>query len=189
MERNNGKMLAGVILLGFVILGISNLFAQRFPGNRSAMGPGGIGRFQVVQASGGTIILLDTVTGDLYRAGERDVKPYKDRPRVVIPRAPGPRDDVFPRDGRRDDRRRDAGRPRDDFRPRDGERDRPRGAARPRDGERDRPRDAARPRERERDEGRDRNVRERDERPRERDIPPKDDEPRRREREEPKKDG
>src|SRR5262245_48738446 len=38
-----------------------------------------VGRFQLVRQSAEEIILLDTISGDLYRAGPGDIKPYADR--------------------------------------------------------------------------------------------------------------
>jgi hypothetical protein len=45
----------------------------------SELSPPEIGRFQLVRQSTEEIILLDTISGDLYRAGPGDIKPYADR--------------------------------------------------------------------------------------------------------------
>ena len=74
---------AGAILLGLAIVGISYVYAQ--PPFRPEPRPNdqGIGRFQVVQVVEREIILLDTVTGELYVAGPKDIKPFSTKPPVT----------------------------------------------------------------------------------------------------------
>src|SRR5216684_6292103 len=74
---------AGAILLGLIIAGISYVSAQ--PPFRPEPRPNdqGIGRFQVVQVVEREIIILDTVSGDLYAAGPKDIKPFSTKPVTV----------------------------------------------------------------------------------------------------------
>lgn len=109
------------------------------------------GRYQVVHVEGkGTgfeVVLLDTMTGDLFRAGRDDVKPYHDRHRMGPPGEPGrrpegagdrPRVRERPRDrGETEVKDRPRERPRENPPARDDSRDKDRPPAR----ERDRPRD------------------------------------------------
>jgi len=75
MDRKNAFILGGAILLGFLVLGLTQALAQRYP-----PGPGGpVGRFQVARANADVIVLLDTTTGDLYSAQARDIQPYHAR--------------------------------------------------------------------------------------------------------------
>src|SRR5262245_23852086 len=75
MDRKNVFVLGGAIVVGFLVLGLTQALAQRYP-----PGPGGpVGRFQVVRANADVIVLLDTTTGDLYSALPRDIQPYNAR--------------------------------------------------------------------------------------------------------------
>ncbi len=75
MDRKNVFILGGAILVGFLVLGLTQALAQRY-----SPGPGGpVGRFQVVRANADVIVLLDTTTGDLYSALPRDIQPYHAR--------------------------------------------------------------------------------------------------------------
>jgi hypothetical protein len=67
-----------VLLIGGVI-GLSALTAQRTP--PSLLGGSEVGRYQAVHTSPDGIILLDTATGELYRATPNDIKPHSARPR------------------------------------------------------------------------------------------------------------
>src|SRR5262245_56975052 len=80
MDRKNTWILGGAIVLGFLVFGLSQLWAQRFPGDGRA-GEGMVGRYQVVRSSPETILLLDTVTGELYSAGREDIQPNSARRR------------------------------------------------------------------------------------------------------------
>lgn len=80
MDRKNTWILGGAIVLGFLVFGLSQLWAQRFPGDGRGS-EGMVGRYQVVRSSPETILLLDTVTGELYSAGREDVRPASARRR------------------------------------------------------------------------------------------------------------
>ena len=41
-----------------------------------------VGRFVIVSTTTGGIVVLDNATGELYRAGKDDIKPYSTRPRL-----------------------------------------------------------------------------------------------------------
>lgn len=79
MSSRSGWTVAGGLALVLLIFGFSALFAQRGGGPDLRPPPGGIGRYQVVRSSGDVIILLDTVTGDLYNAAPSDIKPFGTR--------------------------------------------------------------------------------------------------------------
>ncbi len=80
MSHKHIGLAAGVVLLGVAVVGISYVSAQ--PPFRPEPRPNdqGIGRFQVVQVVEREIILLDTVTGELYAAGPKDIKPFSTKP-------------------------------------------------------------------------------------------------------------
>jgi len=81
MDRKNAWIVAGSVVAGFFVLGLTQLFAQRFAHDeRSAPAAGAVGRYQVVRATAEVVTLLDTVTGDLYNAVPTDLKPYNTRP-------------------------------------------------------------------------------------------------------------
>jgi hypothetical protein len=80
MDRKNVWILAGAIVLGFLAFGLTQLSAQRFPGDGRG-GEGMVGRYQVVRSSPEVILLLDTVTGELYSAGREDIRPSSARNR------------------------------------------------------------------------------------------------------------
>jgi len=80
MDRKNTWILAGAIVVGFLAFGLTQLSAQRFPGD----GRGGesmVGRYQVVRSSPDVSLLLDSVTGDLYSASREDILPSSARQR------------------------------------------------------------------------------------------------------------
>jgi hypothetical protein len=71
-----------LLLAGLTVFGLSNLGAQRPP--LPGMGGFGfpeVGRYQAVRATDDSIILIDTTTGELYRATPRDIKPFSERPK------------------------------------------------------------------------------------------------------------
>jgi len=126
MERKGTWIIAGAVLLGFAVCGLSYVFAQRadFAVER---GRGEIGRYQVVRSNEEVIILLDTTTGDLYKATPSDIKPFNQRPRPegrVGDREGDGFKDVKGRKGFKEDverRFKDARRPmKDDFFPEEG---------------------------------------------------------------------
>jgi hypothetical protein len=123
MNRNLAWILGGVLAAGLVGFGLAQALAQRGDGPRNPPGPGfGIGRFQYVRSDGASVILLDTVTGDLFEAKFSDIKSYKDRPRPSADPVGPPPDDSRERDKDRP-RRTDESRPAretDRFRDKDG---------------------------------------------------------------------
>jgi hypothetical protein len=78
MHRTRYWALLGVVFVAALVVALSTLEAQRPAGESSAQ-RGQVGRYQAVKVDGDTIILLDTSTGDLYRAGHDDIKPYSQR--------------------------------------------------------------------------------------------------------------
>jgi len=115
MNRKGAWITVGIVFLGVAVFGLANLLAQRGPDRPGVpmVPPGfGIGRYQVVRSSETVIIILDTVTGDLYKANpDKDIKDYRERPRLEIRIDPGPDRDRpadRPRDGlRKDEPRKD----------------------------------------------------------------------------------
>jgi hypothetical protein len=94
MNRTGLWLTLALLLAGLTVFGISSLVAQRPP---PLPGMGGfnapeIGRYQVVRATDDEVIVLDTATGDLYRAKTKDIKPYSERPKPDT----GKRDPVIP---------------------------------------------------------------------------------------------
>ncbi len=82
------KMLlaGGVMALSIVVAigcsGTPTTAAKRaMPGTPGSFGGGEVGRFVVAQTGADGITILDTATGELYRATPNDVKPYSARPR------------------------------------------------------------------------------------------------------------
>jgi hypothetical protein len=80
MNPKGPWIVSGMIFLGVAVFGLATLSAQRFPVPGGTHGGGEVGRYQVVVSSADAIILLDTATGDLYKAVPHDVKPYHTRP-------------------------------------------------------------------------------------------------------------
>lgn len=66
------SLVVGVLLLA--LLWPKNTSSANTPEN-SASHPE-IGRFRIVRQSPEQIILLDTISGDLYKAGPDDIQPY-----------------------------------------------------------------------------------------------------------------
>src|SRR5262245_27905696 len=76
MDRKNTWILGCAIVLGFLGFGLSQSWAQRFPGDgRVGGGENMVGRYQVVRSSPEAVLLLDTATGELYSAGRDDIRP------------------------------------------------------------------------------------------------------------------
>jgi hypothetical protein len=77
MTSRTWTVTALVIALGGLMFGLSQSAAQREePPRGQPLFPGPVGRFAVARTSPGEIVVLDTVTGDLYSAGPRDIKNY-----------------------------------------------------------------------------------------------------------------
>ena len=112
--------IVAVLSLGGLIAFLSQSSAQRAPGGRpgGAAEPGmpgmpGVphgmpGRFVVANASSSQVLILDTATGQVYRAGEKDFKKMSDLPGMgrdgqtpARDRRPEPKVEDRPRDGRR----------------------------------------------------------------------------------------
>jgi hypothetical protein len=84
MSRRGAWIVAGLLFLAVVTITVSSLMAQVWnPG--PAQGGQPPGRFQVVSSAPDGVVLLDTATGELYKAGPGDIKPYYMRPRVGQP--------------------------------------------------------------------------------------------------------
>jgi hypothetical protein len=89
MKNKGVWVLAGVAALVLLIVGITQLPAQRAGGGVIIGGPP-VGRFVVAlveKDTGGTnhIILLDTATGELYKATDEDIKKFADKPKFDRP--------------------------------------------------------------------------------------------------------
>src|SRR5262249_14073218 len=85
MDRKNTWILGGAIVLGFLVFGLTQVGAQRFPGDgRVGGGENMVGRYQVVRSSPEAVLLLDTVTGELYSASRDDIRPTSARRRGEI---------------------------------------------------------------------------------------------------------
>jgi hypothetical protein len=90
MQNKSVWALVAVVAVVGALVG-AQLWAQPRPQPRPGFAPyipPQVGRFVLVKVDGKNIILLDTVTGDLYKATENDVKKYSDRPKVGV--MPGP---------------------------------------------------------------------------------------------------
>jgi hypothetical protein len=79
MNRRIVWPVAGVLGLAVLVLSISGLPAQR-PINMPTPGLHS-GRFVVAHATPTRVIILDSATGQVYAAGERDFKPMSELPR------------------------------------------------------------------------------------------------------------
>jgi hypothetical protein len=78
MTNRTWTVTALVIALGGLMFGLSHSAAQRDePPRVQSIFQGPVGRFVVARSSPTEIIVLDTVTGELYSAGiPRDIKAY-----------------------------------------------------------------------------------------------------------------
>jgi hypothetical protein len=81
MDRKSVWIVAGAILLGTLLLSLSQAIAQRNFRTEPGSPESRPARYQVVNVTEGEIIIMDVTTGDLYSAKPRDVKPYDARPR------------------------------------------------------------------------------------------------------------
>jgi hypothetical protein len=87
-------LVVGMLVLGGVITGLTNLAAQpAYPRMPVDM----VGRYVVVTSN--PIIIMDTTTGDLYHARGSDIKEFSERPRLRAPEPPdfGEKDKGYPR--------------------------------------------------------------------------------------------
>jgi hypothetical protein len=79
MNRRTVWVVVGLVAFGCLAAGVASLFAQRF--GPPADGRGGeVGRYVVVRNTDDGIIIMDTTTGDLYKATPADLKPFAARP-------------------------------------------------------------------------------------------------------------
>jgi hypothetical protein len=82
MSRKFILLLAGVVLFGALLIGTAWVSAQRPGGGAMAFFPGpSVGRYVVAHSSAKQIVILDTATGDLYKATPDDYKSLKERPK------------------------------------------------------------------------------------------------------------
>jgi hypothetical protein len=85
MSTKSGWTVAGILVMVLFIVGISSLSAQRF-GPPGAIGHGGdVGRYVLVRNTEDAIIIMDSVSGELYRATPADIKPFAARHRFMEP--------------------------------------------------------------------------------------------------------
>jgi len=80
MNRATAWILGGAAVVAFLGLGVSGLFGQRFATEQVG---GSVGRFVVVRNTDDAIIIMDSTTGDLFRASQDDVKPFANRPQTA----------------------------------------------------------------------------------------------------------
>jgi hypothetical protein len=81
MDRRNTWIVGGALMLGLLLFGLSQLWAQRYQADGRGTSAGIIGRYQVVRSSVDGVLLLDTVTGELYSASKQDIQPTSARHR------------------------------------------------------------------------------------------------------------
>lgn len=89
MNRSVTLSVLGLVALVVLLAWLSGVPAQRFgaPEVRNSRP----GRYQAIDVGRAQIILLDTQTGDLYRATADDIRPYRERPQPgdnLVPVAP-----------------------------------------------------------------------------------------------------
>ena len=89
MNRKNVWIVAGAILLGMFLIGVSLAVAQRDFRTDSRSTEAAPARYQVVNVTEGEIIIMDVTTADLYSAKPQDVKPYDARPRQAASKERG----------------------------------------------------------------------------------------------------
>jgi hypothetical protein len=82
MKQNLAWPIAAVVGLGILVFGLSSGLAQRDRPLEGMRPQGQPWRFTVAHANAGRIVILDTATGQLYVANEKDFKPHSDLPRV-----------------------------------------------------------------------------------------------------------
>jgi hypothetical protein len=90
MTRKGALVTLGLLAAGVLLVVLSNLVAQTRPGGPGglggfpplpALGGSDVGRYQAVKVADDHILIIDTTTGDLYRASMKDVKSYSERPK------------------------------------------------------------------------------------------------------------
>ena len=95
MDRKGAWITVGILAGAVALFALSNLLAYRAPIRPSdtVSVPEATGRFQVVRSAADHIILLDSATGDLWKARiPEDVRPYKERVRPEPVDRGGPTD-------------------------------------------------------------------------------------------------
>lgn len=101
MTRKGGWIACGVLLLALLMVAVTSVTAQRPPFPMMPRLPmSEVGRYEVVKTTDTEILLVDSTTGDLYRATMSDVKPYSKRPKPKADEGMGmpfpPKDAPFP---------------------------------------------------------------------------------------------
>jgi hypothetical protein len=79
MHRTRYWVLGGLLVLVAGLIVLSTLEAQR--PRPEFFRDSQVGRYQAIKVDGEKVFLLDTATGDLYRASLAESKPYAERPR------------------------------------------------------------------------------------------------------------
>jgi hypothetical protein len=97
MDRKGAWIIASGLLVGGLLFGLSHLWAQRNGGPPPGPGMGEVGRYQVATVSSKAIIIIDTATGDLFKATPKDVKPFASRPKPMQRRFDDDDDEDGPR--------------------------------------------------------------------------------------------
>jgi hypothetical protein len=77
MSSKTGWMAAGLLALIILIVGISNLSAQRF--GTAGSGHGDVGRYVLVRNTDDALIIMDSASGDLFKATPADIKSFAAR--------------------------------------------------------------------------------------------------------------
>jgi hypothetical protein len=88
MDRKGTWIIAGAILLGMVLVAATQVVnaPRDTPAPAAATQPADPPRYQVVKVTDSEFIIMDVITGDLYSAKLKDLKPYDARPGVGIRR-------------------------------------------------------------------------------------------------------
>jgi hypothetical protein len=81
MGRKFVLFLAGIVLLVALSAGTAWVSAQRTGGGMPFFPGPPVGRYTVAHYSAKQIVILDTATGDLYKATPDDYKSLKERPK------------------------------------------------------------------------------------------------------------
>jgi hypothetical protein len=84
MNSKSGWSVAGILVVALLIVGLSSLSAQRFA-PPAVPGSGEAGRYVLVRNTDDAMIIMDSITGDLYKATQADIKPFAARPRFMEP--------------------------------------------------------------------------------------------------------
>jgi hypothetical protein len=81
MSRRSTWIVAGAIVLGGLIFGLSHVLAQREFRTSPRSGEAPFARYHMVSVNEAEVIIMDVTNGDLFSAKPKDVKPYASRPR------------------------------------------------------------------------------------------------------------